>query len=198
MNFMSEHGDSSESTGHVNLHHETAFDGLFAFAAKSAKQYVDRLHIDIDKFDFNVTKTWFNIIDQTSTPIHAHKDSHISFAYYVNVPNDKNYSIRFHDRNKHEPYNGSIVWNNTKDIWDELNAMTWNIVPKEGHLLVFPSSLYHDTIGHTDIWETQFDLNRLRNSRICIAGDILMTYKQKTASPLGIQPIESWRRYNHV
>jgi Putative 2OG-Fe(II) oxygenase len=198
LGFIDPEGRSDEITGHVILHHEPAFDRLFAFATKSVEQYVSRLHIDTSLFDFNLTKTWFNLKDESVTPLHAHRDSHVSFSYYANIPDNKNHNIRFHDEHKHEPYAGSIRWNNTSQTWDELNALTWSINPIEGHLLVFPSSLMHDTTGIANSVDTFHNLDKLKNSRICIAGDILLTYKEKTASPLGIQPLKNWRRYNDV
>jgi hypothetical protein len=195
MNYISPEGISDESTGHVNLHHEPLFDDFYAFAVRSAKQYVNRLHIDTDRFDFNLTKSWFNLKDQAASPVHGHEDSHVSFAYYINVPREKNHSIRFYDHKKHQPYHDSIKWNNTSNTWDEFNALTWSIVPEEGQLLVFPSSLQHDTTGELFLDEKFYTIEKLRNSRICLAGDILLTYKEKTATSLGLQPIRNWRRY---
>jgi hypothetical protein len=39
------------------------------------------------------------------------------------------------------------------------------------------------------------DLTDLRNHRISIAGDVIITYKDITAKPLGLQPVKNWRTF---
>ena len=190
-------GYSSETTGHVNLHHEKKFEGLFKFATDSVKQYVDRLHIDVDKFDFSVVKTWMNIKKIAETQRHAHPDAHISFTYYINMPESCNLPIRFYRPKLVEPYPGSIEHNNTKKIWDEINSSTWLFTPVEGQLFVFPSMLQHDTIGETFIKKEQgINKQNILQYRLCLAGDIILTYKDKTPSPIGIQPVKNWRKFS--
>jgi hypothetical protein len=38
-------------------------------------------------------------------------------------------------------------------------------------------------------------VEELNENRICLAADILLTYKDKTASPLGVQPVSNWRQF---
>lgn len=195
--YMTPEGYSNEFTGHVNIHHEETFKSFFVFAVECARQYARRLHIDTDKFDFNLVKTWMNIKKDDSTPLHAHGDAHISFTYYVNVPDSFVRPIRFYNYDRrHEPYPGSIKWNNPTDSWDWLNAHTWQFAPVEGQLLVFPSTLPHDTVGKTDgLDKGNPTVEELNENRICLAADILLTYKDKTASPLGVQPVSNWRQF---
>jgi len=195
-NHMTPEGFSAEFTGHVAIHHEPSFEPLFRYAVSCAKQYTQRLHID-DVFEFNVVKTWLNIKKDSSTPTHAHGDAHISFTYYVNIPDDFTRPIRFYNyERRHEPYPGSIRWNNSNGIWDQLNSMTWQFEPTQGDLFVFPATLTHDTIGkQMDSMEGATDVEGLNKNRICLAGDILLTYKQSAAKPLGLQPIENWKRF---
>lgn len=196
--YMTPEGYSSEFTNHVNIHHEKAFEPFFRYAMYCVKQYTKRLHIDNDKFQFNLVKTWLNVKKDNSTPKHAHGDAHISFTYYVNIPNSFSRPLRFYNHERpHEPYPGSIRWNNTKDVWDQFNAATWSFHPREGQLFVFPSNLVHDTLGQSDdqLDEGNPTVDKLSENRICLAADIVMTYKKQTASPLGLQPIENWRTF---
>jgi hypothetical protein len=56
--------------------------------------------------------------------------------------------------------------------------------------------LAHDTTGITDYAEEGAPTaEKLNEHRICLAADILLTYKDKTASPLGIQPVRNWRQF---
>ena len=120
------------------------------------------------------------------------------FTYYVNIPETFTRPIRFHHlERKHEPYPGCIKWNNTSNVWDAFNAYTWEFPPKEGQLFVFPSSLPHDTIGQSDqsLDEGNPTIEMLNENRICLAADVVLTYKDQTASPLGLQPITNWRKF---
>jgi uncharacterized protein (TIGR02466 family) len=194
--YTSLEGYSSEATGHVNLHHEEQFTDLFKFATKSAKKFVERYNIDADKFDFNIIKTWMNIKKVASTPLHAHKDAHISFTYYINMPSNCSLPIRFHCGEKYEPYAGSIIHNNSKNIWDEINSLSWTLTPIEGQMFIFNSGLAHDTIGEPlNRLESGINKQNILQHRLCLAGDIILTYKEKTASPLGIQPVSNWRNF---
>jgi hypothetical protein len=195
--FTTPEGYSEEKTGHVTLHHNKNFEQLFKFSTESVKQYVNRLHIDIDKFDFNVVKTWMNIKKTAKTQRHAHPDAHISFTYYINMPENCLLPIRFYHPEPVEPYPGSIENNNTKKIWDEINSSTWSFTPKEGQLFVFPSMLQHDTIGE-NLFKKEPGINKenILQYRLCLAGDILLTYKDKTPSPIGIQPVKNWRKFS--
>jgi hypothetical protein len=197
-NYMTPDGYSSEFTGHVNIHHEPTFEPFFKYAMYCVKQYTKRLHIDNSKFNFNLVKTWLNTKKDNSTPKHAHGDAHISFTYYVNVPNTFSRPIRFYNHDKmHEPYPGSLRWNNTENIWDQFNALTWSLEPKEGHMFVFPSTLVHDTLGKSDNERDEGapTKEKLNENRICLAADIIITYNEQTASPLGLQPISNWRTF---
>jgi len=196
--YMTDDGYSNEFTGHVNIHHEESFLPFFQFAIDCVKQYASRLHIDNERFDYNITKTWLNIKKENSTNLHHHRDAHISFTYYVNVPESFSRPIRFHNyEHRNEPYSGSILYNNTSNTWDEINAYSWQFNPKEGQMFVFPSSLPHDTIGQNDssIDSGTTNEQELSQNRICLAGDIVMTYKENTRSPLGVQPISNWRTF---
>lgn len=200
--YMSDDGISNEETKHVNLHHEPAFSGLFTFASDSARQYVSALNVDPDLFEFNIVKTWMNITKDYSTPTHNHADAHMSFTYYINLPNDCAKPIRFYNHtNRHEPYPGMIKFNNPIR-WDLLNAYTWQFNPVEGQLFVFPASLPHDTVSDNDGPQVGSSLEQgcktvadLQQRRICLAGDILLTFKERANKPMGLQPVSEWRTF---
>jgi hypothetical protein len=113
---MTPEGYSSEYTGH--------------------EQYLDRLHIDRKLFDVSIVKTWMNITKDRPTPLHNHGDAHISFTYYINIPDEVKKPIRFYNHTyRHEPYPGSMKFNNTSNQWDWFNSYTWQFDPKEQKLL---------------------------------------------------------------
>ena len=126
--------------------------------------------------------------------MHNHADAHMSFTYYINIPKEFSKPIRFYNYHaRHEPFPGCIKFNDPSK-WDDFNAYTWQIEPREGRLFVFPANLTHDTVGHEEAKEpgcfTQGDLEQMR---VCLACDILLTYKDKASKPLGVQPVSNWR-----
>ena len=191
-------GYSSESTGHVDIHHEPAFEDLYKFKVQCVKEYLDTLSVDSYDFDINVVKSWLNVLKKRSTPKHAHGDAHISFVYYVSLPPNHNQSIQFHrtEISEHEPFPGCIRHNNTKNVWTPFNSGAWKFAPSEGTLYVFPSKMLHDTVGGPVVQEegvrSKIDLTQ---RRISIASDVLLTYKEKSAKALGIQPVSNWRKF---
>lgn len=195
-----ETGFSGESTGHVNIHHETHFLDLYSFVSKCVEDYLIQLSIDVSRFDINIVKSWLNVIEKRSTPIHNHNDAHYSFVYYVNIPENANQSIRFYNNEVHmsEPYDYMFVNNATE--WNLLNSGSWSFVPEEGKCFVFPAKLRHDTHSldgsPMEPIETNYDtVEKLYPKRIAIAGDILLTHKSITTSPTGIQPISNWKTF---
>lgn len=194
---MTPDGYSNEYTGHVNLHHDPAFNPLFTFASRCIEQYLDRLHIDRKLFDVSIVKTWMNITKDRPTPLHNHGDAHISFTYYINIPDEVKKPIRFYNHTyRHEPYPGSMKFNNTSNQWDWFNSYTWQFDPKEGQMFVFPATLPHDTVSNYDQEESGTkSIEELSKRRICLAADAVITYKNTTASPMGLQPVENWRKF---
>jgi hypothetical protein len=196
MKHMDEDGRSSEDTGHVTLHHEPLYEPIFGMATHLAKQYCEVMQIDPALFNFNVVKSWFNIIKNKSTPLHSHADAHLSFAYYVNVPQLHAHDIRFYAHpDKYEPYSGFARWNLPAE-WNIFNSYAWSFPATEGCMYLWPARMQHDTVGN----QTEFDpgvktVDEAKGYRITLAGDILLTYKEKSRSPLGLQPKRNWRTF---
>ena len=94
LHHMDEHGYSMETTGHVDLHHDDELRDIFDFAASSAFEYMNTLQLN-DEFDLNLVKTWLNIITEFHTPNHNHADAHLSFVYYVQIPDELNKPVNF-------------------------------------------------------------------------------------------------------
>jgi hypothetical protein len=200
MNYMSEEGFSNESTGHVALHLEPSWKELFEFVSTGVEHYMFRLGADPKVFDINFVKTFLAITKEQPTPLHNHADAHITWTYYVNIPDNVNYPIRFHNiaGDRHIPYPGFCVYNNARNWFDHYNSDSWRFVPTEGQLFVFSGNLWHDTqIPPENLRVNQgcTHLQELKKKRICMAGDIVLTYKDKTAVSIGLQPVKNWRTF---
>jgi uncharacterized protein (TIGR02466 family) len=196
LNYVDENGMSDESTGHVTMHHEAEFEPLFSFATKAAKTFVAQYMIDPELFDYNVVKSWMNILDQRETPRHDHSDAHISFVYYINIPENRATPITFYNhQERHEPFPAMAKHNHPLE-WNLVNSYGWSFKPSEGTLFVFPAKLEHyveKTSNETD--KGIFSLEDFRSRRVSIAGDIILTYKETSAKSLGLQPIANWRTF---
>lgn len=194
---MDADGYSDESTGHVTLHLDPLFAPVFSMATAMAKQYCEVMQVDPANFDFNIVKSWFNIIKDRSTPFHGHGDAHLSFVYYINVPTECAQPIQFYAApDKYEPFPGFARFNNPAE-WNVFNSYAWQFPASEGTMYMFPARMNHDTVGKT----TQRDagvktMDDARSHRISLAGDIVLTYKEKSAKALGLQPRRNWRTFD--
>jgi len=197
---LNDKGFSDELTGHVSIHHDPEYNDLFCFLQKCVTEYLTILNINSNNFEINFVKSWFNIIKNRNTPKHSHGDAHISITYYANVPENCIQSIKFDNYfERMEPFPGCMMWNNINNIWNPLNSYSWEFSPKQGNVFIFPSKLMHCTSGEPV--KNPFDngiktIDDVYEHRICIASDVLLTYKNKKALPLGLQPIENWRTFN--
>ena len=195
-NHITGDGWTGESTGFVTLHLDPVFKLLFQFATEAARDYIARLSIDPNDFDFYIVKSWANIIRNRSIPIHSHADAHLSFVYYVNIPEDVKTPLVFHNNpNRYEPFVGLTRWNSKE--WDLLNSGVWSFVPSEGSLMIFPGAMNHTCPRAPDGPDDTGvkDLDGLRRHRVSIAGDIIMTFREKSNKALGLQPIGNWQRF---
>jgi hypothetical protein len=200
-NHINADGRWGENSGHVDVHNDPDFANFFTLVAFQAKEYVTQLRVDPDLFDFNLVKSWLTISDKWSVPNHNHADAHLSFVYYMNIP-DKAPSAPIFFQNDHKPNDliGNMFHTQGANAaivkeWNHYNSLTWSWTPFEGMMLMFPAKLRHYTNtgvpGANDPLAT--DINVLKTRRISIAGDFLLTYKKKEGISFGIQPVSNWK-----
>lgn len=204
-NHLSPEGYSHERTGHVTLHHDETYHDFFKFVVRSAKDYVATLDIDPEIYDYNVVKTWFNITKESRNPRHNHADAHLSFSYYIHTPKEvKKFLCFFSDNKINALYDGMML--NVKGF-NQLNSESWMFETNEGDIFLFPSKLGHAVVaGGADITEGDAaklfkqeepikSVDTLNKFRVVIAGDMVLTHKEKTAINLGLQPVTNWRTF---
>lgn len=198
LNHMNESGYSMETTGNVNIHHDDELRDIFEFAAFNAFQYMNALKIE-NEFDLNLVKTWLNIITEFHTPSHSHADAHLSFVYYVQLPEELNKPVNFAIQQSpnqlfHGIENASII------EWNTWNSTSWSFNPVEGQMFMFPGKLFHYTSGYgSGSPDTPVKtLDDLKPRRISIAGDFVLTYKQIIGRAYGIMPVSNWKTYRGV
>lgn len=200
MKYYDENGKTGELTGHVNIHFDSELQELFDFVGESARSYLSALSLKNELYDLNMIKTWISSIKEEHIPLHSHGDAQLSFVYYVHIPDNIDKPIVFmNERPPNELYfgiYGDAGWENVNE-WTYYNSQTWVSRPVDGQLFVYPSNLKHYTNGdgsgtQDEPVRTSFDLEK---RRVSIAGDFILTYKDKAAKCTGLQPVSNWKVY---
>jgi len=191
-------GYSNEGTGNLDIHTDESFKDLYIFLNKCVIEYLKLMGISSENFNINFVKSWFNSLENIPTPMHCHADAHISVVYYAQTPPSTDQIIRFNDRNESRELFYGAARNNSFEM-NEFNSSIYSVAPAEGTALVFPARVYHDTIGENKGFHKEEPPvnteNDLRRKRICIASDVVLTYKEKSSKSLGLQPISQWRTF---
>lgn len=97
---------------------------------------------------FNITTSWFTkTVTNQASDYHKHKNSVFSAILYLNEAHGNlsfiNFEDQFFDLNKKEH--------------NMLNSNAFEIIPKEGTIIIFPSNLYHKIMLNTNE-ETRYSL----------------------------------------
>lgn len=184
----------SENTGNPLLHLEEELDPLFKDIIEHVKNYAHNVLLLKDVFDFVITKTWISRSRNAKQeiPWHIHSTSHISFSYYVNMP-DNAHALKF--SNMHLPNN--LFLGMTKEHKDhsrclvkgynDVNCETIFMVPSEGDVVIFPSKTTHSTSSMNLEFEGE---------RLAIVGDITLILKEEHLSySMGYIDPKYWKTY---
>jgi hypothetical protein len=195
-------GVSDEGTGALALQTDPSFAPIYEYVTSKAKEYLVHLRVDPRTHDINIVKSWLNVSAVIDNPMHNHADAHLTFTYYINVPNDKQRDIRFFtEKQRNNLYHGMLE-NNVVD-YNVFNSTSWGFTPQEGSIFLFPGHLNHSvlprnrTCPDTDVSKEPpvKDLEDLKTRRICVAGDIVLTYNSGNNKYLGLQPVKNWRTF---
>ncbi len=191
--YLREDGITGEQSGHVDLHLNPDFEEFFKFVASVAEEYVETLVGFKDMWEPWLVKTWFS---DFNVPAHNHEDAHLSFVYYVNVPEESAYPLHFLpplDR-PNDLTNGMFLGhkdNRAVEYNNQYNCSSVEFRPIEGALAIFPAKLRHMVETH----KTE-RVEKMEDRRISLAGDFVLTFKEKQARSMGLQPISNWRSFS--
>ena len=172
-------GQSHDFVGFESVQTDELFRDLFMDRLKSGvDEYLRHLRIRQDKLDIQLTKCFFNVTDQMGINLHDHAENHISFTYYPHIADGKERNINFqypHRAQPNEPYEHFF------ECHGNPNNKVDSFPISEGVLYIFPSNLLHNIEmrkGDSQSVVQPFkDKESLRNSRFCVAGDLLYTRK---------------------
>jgi uncharacterized protein (TIGR02466 family) len=184
---------SGEASGHVYVHTDDHLKDLFKFIADGVRAHLDIIAFDYSRVDVNIIKTWISVTDtKTVTPVHAHATSHLSFVYYMQMPENAD-GLGFQiQKNPNEIFYGAFSPGSQRQKslvheYNNLNANQHVVKSQEGQLLIFPSDLAHGTVKFGDMGSTQ---------RIALAGDVLLVFNEEMPNyATGVFNPASWRRF---
>jgi hypothetical protein len=188
--YLREDGITGEQSGHVDLHLNQDFEEFFRFVSGIADEYIETLVGTKETWEPWLVKTWFS---DFNVPAHNHDDAHLSFVYYVNVPEAAAYPLHLLpplDQTNDLTTGMFLGHKNVKAVEynNQYNCNSVEFRPTEGTLLIFPAKLRHMVETH----KTELHPN-IKDRRISLAGDFVLTLKEKTARSMGLQPISNWR-----
>lgn len=194
---------TQDESGIVTLHKFDELNPFYTFVATCAKQYVSKLGVDPNKWAYHLVKSWWNSNEKSNIPEHDHSDCHLSFVYYLNVPADSNQLIFLPPYGHFNDLTSGLFQENYAGEGSVLERNEFNSSPAyealEGNLVIFPGKLRHATISKSPIQEldaSSKDPGVLKNRRISISGDFLMTFKDPdNRRSLGLQPMSNWIRF---
>lgn len=191
--YTREDGITGEQSGYVDLHLNPDFEDFFKFVSGVAENYIETLVGTKDMWQPWLVKTWFS---DFNVPAHNHEDAHLSFVYYVNVPMGAEHPLHFMppvDRLNDLTGGMFLSYKDAKAV-EHNNHYNCNSImfgPVEGTLIVFPAKLSH-MVENT---KAERPVN-IEDRRISLAGDFVLTFKEKQARSMGLQPISSWRNFS--
>lgn len=186
-------GVTGEASGFVDLQLNQQFEHFFKYVSSVANQYIRTLVGSDDVWDLWLVKSWYN---NFAVPRHDHSDSHLSFTYYVNVPEGLDQPLHFvtPDENLNDLTKGMFLGELNKPLAferNQYNCASAAFPAIEGMLNVFPSRLQHFVEAPTRLPISEDPLD----CRVSIAGDFVLTFKQTTPRSMGLQPVSNWRTF---
>lgn len=207
MKHIADDGYTGEGYGMMQLHLDSRLEKVYKYVCDEFRVYLSEHGIARDVFDVNIMKSWMQVILNGDTMPHIHSEAHYSFVYYVNIPKgDKSQkslvlenSAKSLDRSSpNEPFAGMFA-NNT-DIDNDINCYKKKFSVTEGMLIIFPSHLRHWTETNNEHLGERKEspsknITSLMQKRVCVAGDIMLTYATPQPKFVGLQPPAKWKAF---
>ena len=185
----------SENTGKVLLHLEDSLNPLFEeIIYGHVKKYICDILKYKDIFNYTITKSWLSRARNSNNciPWHIHSPSHLSFTYYLNMPPNAHKLKLAAPYSQFLPFLGSAVENQLEERtmiqeFYELNSTTFDMIPPEGSIVLFPSRIQHTT---------ESVVKDFTGERLAIVGDIILTLKEDHLNfSMGFIDPKYWKQY---
>ena len=178
---------TGDTQGFEYLYKNKKFELLFQQIKKNLINYIKHLGVNEDKVDLYMTRSWATVSKgKERISQHKHKQSHISFAYYLKKEKDDANIVFFEEHFQNEFIPGlftSPSLRNEKVIREInlFNAPKVDIKVEEDDIVIFPSKALHGT-----------QHNKSNKERISISGDIVCIAKDSKLIENMMPPLNNW------
>lgn len=184
-----------DTAGHEFLFSDVRFAVLFEKIAAAVKQYAQGLGIAPQQVNFYFQRSWATVSRQGQRIFeHAHLQSHISFAYYLQKPTDGGGIYFSVDRHPNELAQGLFTIQKSDDgilsggltdpaIYDRTMNRRY-LEPVEDEIVIFPSKTLHSTAP-----------NMTTTPRISISADVVLTLKDSAGHETLMPPVKRWQQF---
>ena len=180
-----------DTAGHEFLFDAPEFSDLFEKIAASVKDYATGIGMQTDRLNFYFQRSWATVSREGQRIFeHAHLQSHISFAYYLQKTSDAGgiyFSVAEH---YNELAEGLFTIQKSDDGilangGCERSLNRRYLEPVEDEIIIFPSKTLHSTAP-----------NMTETPRISISADIVVTLKDSGGHETLMPPVERWKRFS--
>jgi len=154
------------------------------------KDYAVGIGLQTDRLNFYFQRSWATVSRQGQRIFeHAHLQSHISFAYYLQKAPDGGgiyFSVAAHPNELAE---GLFTLQKSNDgiLAGGGNERSLNrryLEPDEDEIIIFPSKTLHSTAP-----------NMTTTPRISISADVVITLSDSSGHETLMPPVERWKRF---
>lgn len=200
---LDENGFTQDFLGFYQIHHRKEIEGIYAWIISEVRKYLEEFAVDHSNIDLHITKSFINLTRDAETPEHEHSENQITFTYYPHIAKGREqdlivYHEHFTQPNEPYPY---LFWQVAGE-WNKRNSLSKSIPIEEGDLVIMPSKIRHSTSLVDQSIKKEYEdvgTNRenIKDSRICIAGDIMMTQKERCDNLWRVlSPVKDWRTFD--
>ena len=178
-----------DTSGFEFLFSDKAFEPLFALIAAAIKNYSQSLGLNNDALNFYFQRSWATVSREGERIFeHAHVQSHLSFAYYLQKPVDGG-GIYFSVAEHPNEFAAGLftLSKESAGVISDPNERTLNriyVEPSEGEILIFPSKTLHSTAP-----------NMTTTPRISISADVVITLKDSSGHETLMPPVDRWQAF---
>ena len=181
-------GWTGDTQGFEFLFLNKKFSNLFSLISKEIREYVKAIGINSDKIDLYYQRAWATISRKgENIAMHAHNQSHITFAYYLKKTKDDG-KLVFHNKKGQNELSWGMFSNNLhqENLFtpNYSNAALGHLSTEQDEIVVFPSKTQHSTIT-----------NQTADDRMSISGDISIIAKNSEKLETLLTPVNMWKKF---
>ena len=175
--------------GHEFIHKEPTFEPLFESIATGVETYLQQMGLDFTQLNLYFTRSWAVVAYKNErVNRHAHLQSHLSVAYYVQKPKEGGRLAFFNSGPPNEFVPGlfeSRMGSLFTGPRSPANSANTIVDVEEGDMVIFPSKTVHATEPHQS-----------ETPRISISADIVITLKESKNHEFLLPDFSHWKKMN--